>query len=94
MKGGEILLAVAAKEFYVAQRLGVFVFNGKTAVSVLNIVGCGYDVIGDFEKIRFISAVRTFEQVAYSRLMKLHRRWPYLCLLLHQRIIGLQLFQL
>ena len=68
MKGGEVLFAVAAKEFYVAQRLGVFIFDGKTAVSVLNIVGCGNDVIGDFEKIRFIPAVRAFEQIADSRL--------------------------
>lgn len=68
MKRGEVFFAVAAKELYVAKRLGAFVFNGKTAVSVLDIVGGGDDVVSDFEKFRLVATIWASEQVSDFRL--------------------------
>jgi len=50
MEGAEVFFAVTAKELHVAKGLGAFVFNSKTSVSVLDIVGGGDDIVGDLEK--------------------------------------------
>jgi hypothetical protein len=51
MERGEVLLAVAAKKLYVAERLGTFVFNSKTAVPVLDIMRSGNDIVGDLKEL-------------------------------------------
>jgi hypothetical protein len=61
MERGEIFLAIAAKELYIAKRLGASSFNSKTTVSVLDIMCGGDDIISNLEKARFIAAVRTFK---------------------------------
>ena len=70
MKRGEVFFAVAAKELYVAKRLGVFIFNSKAAVFILNIVGGSNDVIGYFKKFRLVATVGAFEQIADFWLVK------------------------
>lgn len=74
MELGDVLLAVAAKELYIPKRLGAFAFNSETAVAVLDVMRRGDDVVGDFEKTRFVAAVRTFEQVCDGRWIKWLRR--------------------
>jgi len=61
VKGAEVLFAVAAKELDITKGLGTFILNRKAAVSVLDIMGGGNDVVGDLEKSLFVAAVRAFE---------------------------------
>ena len=70
MEFGDVLLAVAAKELDIAKRLGILAFNSETAIAVLDIMRRGDDIVGDFKKIRFVAAVRTFEQVCDGRWIK------------------------
>jgi len=60
VKGCQILFAVAAEKLDVTQGLGILFLNGKAAVGILHIMSRGDDVIGDFKKILFIAAIRTF----------------------------------
>jgi hypothetical protein len=60
VKRCQILFAIAAEKLDVTQGLRILFFNGKAAVGILHVMGRGDDVIGDFKKILFIAAIRTF----------------------------------
>ncbi len=72
MKGREVFVTVAAEELDVAHGLRTFVFNGETAVRVLDVMGRCYDIVCDFEEILVVAAVRTFESIGYFGCAKRH----------------------
>lgn len=72
MKGAQILFAVAAEEFNIAQGLRAFFFNGKAAVLVLDVVGGGDDIIGDLEKIPIVVTIWTLQEINYFGLVHGH----------------------
>ena len=74
MEGSQVLIAVTAKKFHVAQRLGAFVLNCKTTVCILDVVRRGNNIIGDFKKICIITTIWTFKEVRYCWLVKGHDR--------------------
>lgn len=77
MKRCQILFTVAAKELDVAQGLCALFFNSEAAVGVLHIVCGGDDVIGNFEKVLFITAIGALYEIDNLR-MKSHCRNPLL----------------
>ncbi len=65
MKGGEVFFTVTAKQFYVAKGLRAFAFNSKAAIAILDVVGCGYNIVCDFEKFGVVAAVRAGQKICY-----------------------------
>ncbi|WP_176360011.1 MULTISPECIES: hypothetical protein [Desulfosediminicola] len=73
MIGGEIFIAVSAKEFDISHGLGIPVFNGEAAIRVLYIMCCGNDIVSDLKEILVITTNRTFKPIRYFGLRKRHR---------------------
>jgi hypothetical protein len=87
MKRREIFLAVAAKELYVTERLGAFVFNSETSIFVLDVMRRGNYIIGDLEKFLFIATIWAFKQVSDCGLVKWHKRFSFLHFFLKVKFI-------
>jgi hypothetical protein len=60
MEVGKILVAATAKELDVTHCLGASLFYGEASVRVLDVVGCGNDIVGDLEELSVIPTVRAF----------------------------------
>ncbi len=74
MEGSQVLIAVTAKKFHIAQRLGAFVLKSKAAVCILDVVCRGNYIIRNFEEICSVATIRTFKEVCYCWLVKGHDR--------------------
>ena len=56
---GDIGAAFAAKQPYLAMDVRLVFFRGKAAVNILQIPGGNNDIIGNFNKIFAVAALRT-----------------------------------
>jgi hypothetical protein len=50
--------------------------QGKTAIAVLDIAGCGDDLLGDFKEIGIVTTTGALEQIGWFGLDKGHFTVP------------------
>jgi hypothetical protein len=63
MKGRKIFFTLAADKPDWSKDLGVIFSRGKTAIQILNVMGCNNYILGNFYKIFIVSARGTGKQI-------------------------------